>query len=118
MKHFSTLFMAAAFFLAGSMVVAQPAAPAGDAEKGKQLFMTVGCQACHGRTAQGVSGNRKLAPKPLPLAAGIAYVRNPKGQMISYSAKILSDTDLADIWAYLRTIPDNPPPDSTLLKNW
>jgi mono/diheme cytochrome c family protein len=109
-----TIFIAA-FFLAGSIAAAQTS---GDAEKGKQLFMTVGCQACHGRTAQGVSGNRKLAPKPIPLAAGIAYVRNPKGQMIAYSAKVLSDTDLTDIWAYLRTIPDNPSPDSTLLKNW
>ena len=94
------------------------AEPTGNAERGKNLFMNIGCQACHGRTAQGVGGARKLAPKPIPLAAGIAYVRNPKGQMFAYSPKILSDGDLADIWAYLRTIPENPAPDSTILKNW
>lgn len=117
MTRFSTL-MLFAILTVGSVAFAQTAAPSGDVEKGKQLYMTIGCQACHGRTAQGVGGNRKLAPKPIPLAAGIAYVRNPKGQMISYSAKILSDADLADIWAYLRSIPDNPSPDNTLLKNW
>jgi mono/diheme cytochrome c family protein len=103
---------------ATSLTFAQSAEPAGNAEKGKQLYMTIGCQACHGRTAQGVAGNRKLAPKPIPLAAGIAYVRSPKGQMISYSSKILSDADLADIWAYLRSIPENPSAESTILKNW
>lgn len=117
MKNFTRFFGVTAL-LAGSVAVAQTAAPTGDAAKGKELYMTIGCQACHGRTAQGVGGNRKLAPKPIPLAAAIAYVRNPKGQMISYSAKIVSDADLADIWAYLRSIPDNPSPDSTLLKNW
>jgi mono/diheme cytochrome c family protein len=108
----------AVLLLTGATLAGQTPAPSGDAEKGKQLFMTIGCQACHGRTAQGVAGNRKLAPKPIPLAAGIAYVRHPRGQMIAYRPKILSDAELADIWAYLRTIPDNPPADSTVLKNW
>ena len=112
------LAIIAALFVTATSLLAQSAEPAGNAEKGKQLYMNIGCQACHGRTAQGVAGNRKLAPKPIPLAAGIAYVRNPKGNMISYSAKILSDADLADIWAYLRTILENPAPDSTILKNW
>ena len=71
----------------------------------------------HGRTAQGVGGARKLAPKPIPLAAGIAYVRKPTGNMIAYSPKILSDAELADIGAPLRTIPDNPSPDSIPILN-
>ena len=89
------------------------------AEKGKQLYMTIGCQACHGRTAQGVGGNRKLAPKPISLAAAITYIRKPAGQMIAYGPKILSDAEIADMWAYLQTIPDNPAPASVaILKNW
>jgi mono/diheme cytochrome c family protein len=107
-----------ALLFTASFLLAQSGEPAGNAEHGKQLYMNIGCQACHGRTAQGVAGNRKLAPKPIPLAAGIAYVRKPRGNMISYSEKILSDADMADIWAYLRTIPDNPSPDGTILKNW
>ncbi|MEQ1883885.1 MAG: cytochrome c [Bryobacteraceae bacterium] len=107
-----------ALLFAASTLFAQSAEPSGNLEKGKQLYMTTGCQACHGRTAQGVGGNRKLAPKPIPLAAAINYVRNPRGQMIAYSAKILSDADMADIWAYMRSIPENPSPDSTILKNW
>ena len=30
-------------------------------------------------------------------------------QMPSYSAKALSDQQLADIWAYIKTLPDSPP---------
>ncbi|MEQ1946722.1 MAG: cytochrome c [Bryobacteraceae bacterium] len=112
------LLFAASIVVAPSAALAQSAEPAGNVEKGKQLYMNIGCQACHGRSGQGVGGNRKLAPKPIPLTAATNYVRNPRGQMIAYSAKILSDADMADIWAYMRSIPENPSPDSTILKTW
>ena len=96
-----------------------PVTDNGNAANGKRLYMTIGCQACHGQTGQGVGGNRKLAPKPIPLNAGIAYVRKPAGQMIAYSPQDLSDAQLADIWAFLRAIPDNPAPSSVeILKSW
>ena len=44
-------------------------------------------------------------PKPIPLAALLAYIRKPGGEMPSYSAAILPDKDVADIWAYLASIP-------------
>jgi mono/diheme cytochrome c family protein len=47
----------------------------------------------------------RLAPKPLPYAALSAYVRRPAGSMPSFSATILPDKTLADIYAYLSSIP-------------
>jgi ubiquinol-cytochrome c reductase cytochrome c subunit len=87
------------------------AAPAGNAENGKKLFNTVGCWMCHGYSAQGGTGSR-IGPDPIALPAFIQYIRSPKGQMPPYTAKVLTDSDLADIHAYLKTMPKVPDPES------
>jgi ubiquinol-cytochrome c reductase cytochrome c subunit len=78
-----------------------------DAAKGKELFLKNGCYECHGTVGQGGTGP-KLAPKPLPAAGLTAYVRNPAGGMPPYTAKVMSDAELADVRAYLATIPEPP----------
>lgn len=80
----------------------------GDAARGKQLFMQDGCYECHGDVGQGGVGFR-LAPNPLPTAVILAYIRNPSGEMPPYVSKVISDQDVADIHAYLETIPKPPP---------
>ena len=85
--------------------------------KGKQLFTKYGCYECHGTQGQGTTAGARLAPKPIALAALIAYVRQPKGQMPPYTAKVVSDADLADIRAYLASIPDPPPAKNIPLLN-
>ena len=97
----------------GSQAVAQDkqaAPPVGNAEKGKEIFTSYGCYQCHGRQAQGskTSGPR-LAPNLFPFPAFSKYVRQPKGQMPPYTAKVVSDADLADIYAFLKTLPQPPP---------
>ena len=87
------------------------AAPAGNAENGKKLFNTVGCWMCHGYSGQGGTGAR-IAPDPIALPAFIQYIRAPKGQMPPYTAKVLKDSDLADIHAFLKTIPKSPDPEN------
>jgi len=87
------------------------AAPAGNVENGKKLFNSVGCWMCHGYSGQGGTGAR-IAPDPISLTAFIQYIRAPKGQMPPYTAKVLKDSDLADIHAYLKTIPKQPDPES------
>ncbi len=80
--------------------------PTGDAVKGKQLYSRDGCYECHGRAGQGsiLSGPR-VGPDPIPFSALVSYVRQPRGQMPPYTRKVLSDAELADIYAFLQTLP-------------
>jgi len=84
------------------------AAPAGDAEKGKLLFVKNGCYQCHNYEGQGGSAGARLAPNPLPLRGFLAYVRAPRGEMPPYTVKVMSDQDLADVHAFLRSRPRPP----------
>ena len=88
------------------------AALAGDAAKGKATFVRVGCFECHGHQGQGGVAGLKLAPDPLPYDTLVAFVRSSTGPMPPYSAKILSDDELGDIYAYLESIPKPPDPKS------
>jgi mono/diheme cytochrome c family protein len=83
------------------------AAPSGNAESGKKIYSSYGCYECHGYAAQGGAGAR-LAPRPIAFATFARYVRRPTGQMPPYTAKVVSDQELADIYAFLLTIA--PPP--------
>ena len=85
----------------------EAAAPAGNAQNGKKLFDSDGCYQCHGFAAQGGVGPR-LGPRPLSWAAFSRYVRQPTDQMPPYTVKVVSDKDLADIYAYLVSIPAPP----------
>lgn len=86
-----------------------PEAPSGNADNGKQLFVKDGCYQCHGREGQGsnMTGPR-IAPDPIPFDALLSYVRKPKGEMPPYTAKVISDKDLANIYAYLQSRKEPP----------
>src|SRR6266478_2855877 len=77
-------------------------------ENGKKLFEKFGCYTCHGHMGQGGAGAR-LAPRTISAAALTAYVRHPSGSMPPYTAKVASDAELADIRAYLASVPAPPP---------
>src|SRR5262245_19864007 len=90
---------------------AQPAtsAPSGNADEGKKLFVSYGCYQCHGREAQGSSATGpRLGPKPIAFTAFSRYVRRPTGQMPPYTAKVVSDADLANIYAFVQARPAPP----------
>jgi mono/diheme cytochrome c family protein len=91
------------------------AAPKGDAANGKKLWDAIGCYQCHGYSAQGGAGP-KLAPPAIPFA-GLKYIRAPKGEMPPYTEKVVSEQQLADIYAFLQTIPKPPDPKSIPLLN-
>ncbi|HTS42405.1 MAG TPA: cytochrome c [Xanthobacteraceae bacterium] len=81
---------------------------AASAEKGKIAFMKYGCWQCHGTQGQGsvvTSGGKVLAPDPLPWEGFSAFVRGTNRGMPPYSEKVLPNDDLADIHAYLLSIP-------------
>ncbi len=112
---------AAALMVAACLLLASPgagaqssgsasktnAAPAGNAENGKRIYTSYGCYQCHGYAAQGGAGSR-LAPNPISFAAFVRYIRHPRGQMPPYTSKVVSDSELADIHAFLRTLPQPP----------
>jgi len=86
-----------------SALAQEPAATtAGSVERGKEIYLKVGCDQCHGREAQGSPITApKLGPSPLPIAAFRLFIRKPRVQMPPYGTGILSDTDVDDIYAYV-----------------
>jgi ubiquinol-cytochrome c reductase cytochrome c subunit len=81
-------------------------APPGNAEAGKKLFVSYGCYQCHGYEAQGSNATGpRLGPRPIALAAFSRYVRQPTNQMPPYTTKVVSDADLANIYAFVQSRP-------------
>jgi ubiquinol-cytochrome c reductase cytochrome c subunit len=82
------------------------AAPAGNTETGKKLFVSYGCYQCHGYEAQGSNATGpRLGPRPIAFAAFSRYVRQPSGQMPPYTTKVVSDADLTNIYAFISSRP-------------
>ena len=85
---------------------APPAAPAGNVENGKKVYVKNGCASCHGLEGQGApTSGPRIGPNPLPVAAFIKYVRAPKNQMPPYTGKVMSDQELTDVRAFLAARP-------------
>jgi len=84
----------------------QQAAPKGDAKAGQQLYMSIGCWECHGSQAQGgaITGPR-LAHTALPFAAVVQQLRVPQNAMPPYEPSVVSDEDVANIYAWLASLP-------------
>jgi mono/diheme cytochrome c family protein len=107
----SRLIFALVTFAASSLF-ANESAIAASAERGKAVFMRAGCWQCHGTAGQGSIAGPKLAPDPLPFESLSAFVRTSSRAMPPFREEVLSDDDLADIYAYLQSIPAAPAPDS------
>ena len=112
-------FVVRILFVFGALLFAFPAAraqqssdtpPTGNAQNGKKLFMSDGCYECHGRQGQGAAqtGAARIGPPQLSFEGFQSYVRNPKINMPPYTSKAIPDPALADIYAYLKSIPMPP----------
>ena len=99
---FSSLAMGAV------LAISHGAANAADAQKGKAAYVKHGCWQCHGYEGKGGITGPALAPNTKPLAFISAFVRNTNGAMPPYKKAVLSDEDLADIHAYLTSLPKPP----------
>jgi mono/diheme cytochrome c family protein len=86
--------------------------PVGNAENGKRLFASYGCYQCHGHQGAGASTGPRIGPPQISMSAFSWYVRAPRGQMPPYTAKVVSDQDLADIYAFLKSFPPPAPASS------
>jgi ubiquinol-cytochrome c reductase cytochrome c subunit len=89
----------------GALLLGSGAASAASAEKGKAAYVQHGCWQCHGFQGQGAATGPKLAPDPIPVEAFTAFVRTTNRAMPPYSEAVLSDEELADIHAWLQSIP-------------
>jgi mono/diheme cytochrome c family protein len=103
------------------LVLLQPAFAqdaSGDAGEGKQLYYDFACYGCHGYNAtmrvplvgdaSGIMSSELLFLDYLRLRAEQNPI-NPKIAMPNYSADTLSDGQARDIYAYIRSIDDDPP---------
>jgi mono/diheme cytochrome c family protein len=85
-------------------------APAGNAERGKKVYMEQLCYTCHGTVGQG--GDRgsgpRIYPNPFPYVAFLQQVRKPRQGMPPYNEKHVSDQDLADVYHYLFSTKPSP----------
>jgi mono/diheme cytochrome c family protein len=101
-------FVAATGALIALALTAQPGQPVvGDAARGEPLFAdTFNCYACHGFDGQ--SGERRLVPMNYTQEGFITFVQNsPLPNMPPFPDA--SAQQLADIYAYIRTIPADAP---------
>ena len=92
-----------------------PQRPTGNVENGKKQFAARGCVSCHSYSGQGGAGAR-LAQNPITFQTFVSYVRKPKGTMPPFGNQI-PEAELADIYAYIRSIPPSPDPKTIPLLN-
>jgi mono/diheme cytochrome c family protein len=82
------------------------AAYPGNADNGKRLYMKDGCYECHSLQGQGsMASGPRIGPDPIPFSALVSYVRHPAGDMPPYSDRVISEQELADIYAFLESLP-------------
>ena len=93
----------------GAQAPAGPvAAPSGDAKRGKTLFdETYKCYACHGYA--GETGSPRLAPMSRTEESFVAFVRKPPNAAMPSFVDVPA-RDLADVYAYLKSLRPAPPP--------
>ena len=94
--------------LVGSVAAAQAPA-AGSPQQGKELYLKYSCYACHGYDGHGGAGAR-IVPLTMTVTRFAAYVHNPR-RMPPYTEKVLSDPQLADLFAYIKSLPASPAAD-------
>jgi mono/diheme cytochrome c family protein len=83
-------------------------APPGDAANGKRVYLADGCFLCHGRAGQGGAFNGPapaLAKTTLPFDGFKMQVRNPAKDMPAYSEPVMPDQQIADIYAFVQSLP-------------
>jgi mono/diheme cytochrome c family protein len=87
-------------------VLAQDA-PKGDAANGKRIYLADGCFTCHGRAGQGGAYNGPapiLAKTAMPFEGFKMQLRNPANDMPAYSEPVMSEQEIADIYAFVQSL--------------
>ena len=108
-----------ASLIAGALVIGAAVVPAraqdgprGDTANGKRVYLAVGCMYCHGRAGQGGAMNYPappLAKTELPFDGFKGVLRDSLRDMPAYTEAVLADKDIADIYAFLQSLPGRRP---------
>ena len=117
MKRSLLILAASALLAVPSLARAQASTPTGDVENGKRLFTKQNCYYCHGTEGQGGRDGARIAQIGLNAQGLIRYVRRPAGSMPAFSEKMISDQELTDIYAYLKSLPKAKAPNDIPLLN-
>ena len=72
--------------------------------RGADLYVANGCQVCHGEVGEGIVGPT-IARTGLDIQGVISQYRQPRGIMQEFAPEDVSVEDIADIWAWLQTLP-------------
>lgn len=75
-----------------------------DARHGQELFNNLGCIGCHGLQGEGGIGPT-IAQTELSLERVVRQYRGPYRNMPRFGPDQVSETDIADIYAFLHTLP-------------
>jgi mono/diheme cytochrome c family protein len=92
------------------------------AANGREVYLRLGCQACHGTVGHGGAGAR-LAPNTLPLEGFRTWVRNgtpgwtvARG-MPAFPPSVLTDAEIESVRTFLASLPAPPAPNDIPLLN-
>lgn len=100
----STAIMALAAAGRGAAAPASQPAAVPDARSGRALYFRVGCAQCHGDVGQGGSMGSTLNGTALSAEAFGRQLRRPVNAMPPYTKAVLSDGDVAGIYAWIRSL--------------
>ena len=103
------LALAATVSVASAQTPALPPTPPPETvAAGRRAFTDYACYYCHGTVGQGSlpTVGPRIARVSRSLDSFRNYVRRPTGRMSSYPDRVISDAALADIYAYLRSLPE------------
>jgi mono/diheme cytochrome c family protein len=120
MKVHRLFILATTLSLLGTGAAMSQSTRSGDAAKGRETFLNVQCYTCHGRVGEG--GRFMYAAPPLtgldmPPEALQAFLRSAPNDMPSFAPSILTDDDIANIAAFLRSLPGRSDPKDFPLLN-
>jgi ubiquinol-cytochrome c reductase cytochrome c subunit len=106
-------FFAFALVALAGPAMAQSASP-GDAARGKEIYMRDACYTCHGTTGASTSFvGPKLAHAGLTAGEITRQLRHPRAQMPAYTEKVLPDSEVGDLIAYIQSLSQGPAPAGT-----
>ena len=121
MSRVLSLLAGAALACGALLPAAAQDTPKGDVANGKKVYLATGCYMCHGRAGQGGAYKGPapvLAKTEMPYDGFKGQVRQPSQDMPGYSEAVMSEQEIADIYAFLQSLPGRRDPKTIAILNY